>query len=282
MSVPAQACGLWFSADWRVFRYRYAFLSGIRMRITSFSAAVLIALLAPALHAEELVEACHASSSYDLTIAPKALVFDRAEPAPQRIDLHAGSASADGVALHPNAEEHDRLVLFEQELRALVPKAKSVATNGVDMAIQAVRSETATLGLSADTRAELDARLAVHAADLKRRIADSRSTHDWQGDAFERYAEDIAADLAPLIATDLGSQAVAAALGGDVDAAADLRERAGQLGSTMKPRLERRMQALRPQIVALCPSIQRLYELQHGVRGLGGRPLDLLEIEPRK
>ena len=44
--------------------------------------------------------------------------------------------------------------------------------------------------------------------------------------------------------------------------------------------LQQRMQALRPQIAALCPSIRRLAELQQGVRDGNGRPLNLLQIDP--
>lgn len=160
----------------------------------------------------------------------------------------------------------------------LVPKARTVARNGVDLAVQAVRAETGGLGLAADTRADLDRRLAAHAADLKRRIDASNSTHDWQGDAFDRYADDIATDIAPLIAADLGQQAVSAAMSGDLDAAATLRDRAASLGGDLQPRLERRMQALRPQIQALCPSIRRLQQLQQGVRDAHGRALDLLDV----
>ena len=40
------------------------------------------------------------------------------------------------------------------------------------------------------------------------------------------------------------------------------------------------MQALQPQIAALCPAIRRLAELQQGVRGADGRPLDLLQVGP--
>jgi hypothetical protein len=63
-----------------------------------------------------------------------------------------------------------------------------------------------------------------------------------------------------------------------MQAAASLRDRASDLATQLRPRLERRMQALRPQIQALCPSIRRLAELQQGVRGANGQPLNLLQI----
>lgn len=227
---------------------------------------------------DDFADLCHASSSYDLTITPASLLFDRSEVAPRRIELRGGKATLDGAGLTLNTEDGDRLVLFEQELRALLPKARAVARNGVDLAIKAMHAETAVLGASTETLAALDASLAARGGEIKRRIASSTSTHDWQGDVIERYATDIAADIAPRLAADLGQQAIAAALGGDVDAAAALRDRATDLNDNLRPRLERRMRALRPQIEALCPSMRRLYELQRGVRSANGRPLELLDV----
>jgi hypothetical protein len=147
----------------------------------------------------------------------------------------------------------------------------------VDMAVQAVHAEAGGMHLSTDTRAELDQRLSAHAVELKQRIANSRSTHDWDGDAINQYANQIAGDLMPLIAGDMGQQAIDAALNGDLQAAADLRDQAANLSTQLQPRLLRRMQALRPQIQALCPSIDQLSDLQEGVRASNGQPLDLLQ-----
>jgi hypothetical protein len=83
----------------------------------------------------------------------------------------------------------------------------------------------------------------------------------------------------PLLAADLGQQAIDAAISGDLDAAASLRDRATGVATDLQPRLERRMQALQPEILALCPSIRQLHELQRGVRDNRGRPLDLLDID---
>ena len=88
----------------------------------------------------------------------------------------------------------------------------------------------------------------------------------------------IAGDLLPLLAADLGQQAINAALAGDLQAAASLRDRAADLATSLQPRLQSRMQALRPQIEALCPSIQQLAALQQDVRGSRGQPLNLLQV----
>lgn len=250
---------------------------------SSLMLAAAFALTAPAVVlAQDFAATCHASSSYDLTVSPTTLLLDRAAPAPRRIEWRGGRVSIDGVALRPSAEDSDRLALFEQQLRALVPKAKAVADRGVDLAIHAVHAEAAGLGADADTLAAIDARLAARGVELKRRIADSHSTHDWQGDALDQYFTSIAADIVPLLADDLARQAVAVALSGDLDAAASLRDRAAAVGSAdLRVRLQRRMQPLQSQIAALCPAIRQLYESQRGARGANGRPLDLLQIDAK-
>lgn len=228
--------------------------------------------------AQDLASVCQASSSYDVTLQAQGLLFDRPQPAPFRVVLGDGSLQTDGQAVTLRPDEQDRLSLFERQLRALEPRAKAVARNGVDLLAKAVRDETAQLSLSAETQAELDRRLAARAQELKQRITTSESTHDWQGDMADRYANQIASDIMPLLANDLGQQAVNAAVSGDLQAAASLRDRATDLATELRPRLEQRMQALRPQFQALCPDIQRLAELQQGIRASNGQALNLIHV----
>ena len=234
----------------------------------------------PPLQAQDLAATCHATSSYDVTLRPDSVLFDRPSPAPTRVELSQGALRTDGVAVPLNAEEQDRMSLFERDLRALAPRVRSVARHGVDIAVQGLHEEAAGMGLGADTRAELDRRLQADAASLKQRIAASNSTHDWQGGAMEQTIDRIEGDLLPLIAADLGQQALDAAMSGDLQAAAGLRDRAANLATQLEPRMQQRMQALRPQIEALCPAIRQLAALQQGVRDGKGRPLDLLQIGP--
>ncbi len=246
-----------------------------------FPLAMVLSLLAAApLSAQDLASTCHASSSYDVTVNTDNLVFDRPSPAPLRVELRQGALRVDGVAVKQSAENQDRLALFERELRDLAPRARTVAQNGVDMAVRGMLAETSSLGLSPAARSEFEQRLARHASDMKQRIAASRSTHDLQGDIATRYENEIVGDLGPLVAGDLGQQAIDAALSGDLQSAADLRDRGTTLATQLQPRMQQRMQALRPQVAALCPSIERLAELQQGVRGAHGEPLRLLQIDP--
>lgn len=247
------------------------------MFLRRLSLVAALSLASVALHAQDLATTCHATSSYDLTIAPDRLLFDRPQPSPRQVELHDGSLRTDGAAVSLRPDDQDRLALFERELRALAPRAKAVAANGVDMLAAAMHDEGARLSLDPATRTELDRRVASRAAELKQRLAASNSTHDWQGNLADQYANQLASDLMPLLANDLGQQAVNAAMTGDLQAAASLRDTASDLTTQLRPRLEQRMQALAPQVQALCPAVQRLADLQQGIRGAGGQPLNLLE-----
>lgn len=249
------------------------------MRLLPALVLLLSATLAGPAQAQQFATACHASSSYDLTLRPDSLLFDRPSPAPQQVVLHAGALSIDGARVPLQAESEDRLALFEKDLRALVPRVRAIATQGVDIAARVLREQAGTLQLSPQTRAELESRLVARTTELKRRIATSQSTHDWQGDAARRYGDQIVADLSPLVAGDLGQQALAAAMSGDLDAAARLRDQAAGLAATLQPRLQQQLQTLQPQVDALCPAVERLAALQRDVRGADGRPLDLLQVQ---
>jgi hypothetical protein len=249
------------------------------MRSISLVAGLLLVLCSVSAAAQDLVASCHASSSFDLTVSPSGLLFDRAQPAPYRIELAQGELRTDGRPVRLRAEDQDRLSLFERQLRALLPQVRSVAKQAVDLAVAGLRAESAKLNLSDTTRAELQQRLAADASALKQRIDRSNSTHDWQGQAFEQYANQMIGEIAPLVAGDLGQQALQAAISGDLQQAAELRDQAADLASQLRPRLVQRMQALRPQVQALCPAVHQLYELQSGVRDADGRELNLLSVD---
>ena len=248
------------------------------MRTLCLLAVALLPFAAAAARAGDLLTTCHASSSYDITLLPGQLVFTRPGPAPTRVTLADGTLSTDGVPVKLMPEQQDQLSLFEQDARALEPRVKALAVAAVDLAMRAVDAQAASMNLSPTTRAQMDQRLAAHAAALKRRIAASDSTRDWQGQWMQQFGNEVAADIAPLIAADLGQQALDAALNGDLNAAARLRDQATSVVGQWQPRLVARMQALRPQVAALCPSLQQMASLQQGVRDAAGRPLQLLSI----
>ncbi|TCV92044.1 DUF2884 family protein [Luteibacter rhizovicinus] len=232
--------------------------------------------------AQDLSNICHAASSYDVTVNDSNVVFDRPQPAPRQVVMHDGTLSTDGrtVALRP--DEEDRVALFERNLRALVPKVKAIASDGIDLAARAVRDEAATAAPDAVRSGELDRVLAQRVTEIKRRIAASRSTRDWQEEAMREYANEIVSDVAPILTNDVGTQAMNLAMNGDLEGAAALRDRVSALTSGGQDRIVGQLEArLRPRVQALCPSIRQLAELQTGLHNASGQPLNLVDIEGR-
>jgi hypothetical protein len=247
--------------------------------LTRLLAACALAFACASLHAQDLSQVCHATSSYDLTVQQDRLIFDRAEPAPTRVVIASGTLQTDGQAVRLNTEDQDRLALFQRDVLALVPRVKKVIDHGVNVAMQAVQEEADSLNLDAGSRAELQRRLQAHATELHQRVAASQSTHDWHGDTANQYANQVIGDIAPLLVSAMGQQAIDAAMSGDLQQAAALRDQAANLSSGFQPRLQQRLQVLRPEIQALCPSVRQLAELQQGLRASNGRPLDLVQMD---
>jgi hypothetical protein len=257
------------------------------MRLKPWLVCCLLARLGSANAVEDFSDLCGASSSYDLTVAAQSIVFDRPTPAPHKLTMHAGKVSVDGASLPLNTEDGDRLALFEEEVRALVPRAKAIAEKGVDLAVKAIRDTITQEFQDAQTRSQFDRVLSLRSAELKRRIADSTTTHDWQGDAFDHYVDQITNDLAPLVTSAYAQRAADAARDGDLGTVLSIGARpdgliAGLVDGDLGQRLAATLAPLRPQIKALCPSLERLADLQRGVRGPAGKPLDLIAIESRR
>src|SRR5580698_10048623 len=82
-----------FSMGWQACGYRLTVsIKGIQlMRPFRLLAVLLPSLCALPLHAQQFANTCHASSSYDVTLKADGLVFDRAAPAPLRVELQQGA-----------------------------------------------------------------------------------------------------------------------------------------------------------------------------------------------
>ena len=96
-----------------------------------------------------LADTCGASSSYDVDVGTRMLRFDRADPAPRRVEIGERSLRVDGQAIALEAAVRMHLVEFEQGVRALLPRVRRIAGDGVDLAVSALRAEAAALGLGA-------------------------------------------------------------------------------------------------------------------------------------
>ncbi len=244
---------------------------------------VSLAALVPwqAASAQDDFNVCHVSSSYDVTLTSDGgLMFDRTGPAPRRVEIHDGRLLADGRSVTLNAADQGRLHAFQQTARALVPKVRAIAIDGVGLAADAVREQARESSPQMAASGELDAKLNAMTADFDARIKRSNSSHDWHGPAFQQYINRNVSTLVPLLASNLLQQAVQVALSGDLSRAAALRNSAANLATRLRKRVRDKLQVLKPRVRALCPSVQKMDRLENQLdaRMPDGSRLNLLDI----
>lgn len=227
----------------------------------------------------ELAGTCGAESTYDLSIGPQWLHFQRDQSRPEEVRVGAGRLQLGRDDTPVNLEDRDRLVLFEQVLRDLVPEVKALAKRGVDLALDAVREEMRSVtGVAPGAQAE--AQMRSRRDQVHARIDASTSTRDWQGEAFEREVQAMANELVPLLAAEVARRGMELAMAGDMAGAAALQRQAQALPQTMRARIERSLVPLQPEVARLCPRVHELAELNRGMslRLDDGRSLELLRI----
>ncbi|MGH8163739.1 MAG: DUF2884 family protein, partial [Rhodanobacteraceae bacterium] len=92
----------------------------------------------------DLADICRASTSYDVTLRPDALIFQRGAPDARTLVLSRGSLAVNGRDVAMDDEDRDRVALIERDARALAPRVKAIAQRAVDLGAQAVREEAAS------------------------------------------------------------------------------------------------------------------------------------------
>jgi hypothetical protein len=252
----------------------------VKNHIGLFFIALPAALLAVPTQARGLEEICRARSSYDLTVTDAALLFERRRPGAQRLEIGSGRLTVNSFAVPLDARDRQRITEFETAVRALIPRIKALAQRGVDLSAAAVREEAANVSPRSAADPKLEARLEARAHSLKTRIANSTTTKEWQGAAFNRYTTEIVADVVPLVAGDLAQRALELAVRGDLAGAAKLTDRAAGMRTSLEARIRNKLTVLEPEVAKLCPSFEWLDALESALtaRLPDGSRLDVIEI----
>ena len=105
------------------------------MRRILFGLALAAATASAAAHGEKF-GMCDIDSDYGLQITPQALLFSRDDGAPARIEMARGELRIDGHAIAISDADRERLLRYEATVRELVPEAKALASEAVEIAVQ--------------------------------------------------------------------------------------------------------------------------------------------------
>jgi hypothetical protein len=249
------------------------------MRRILFGLALAAATATAAAH-DESFSTCDIDSDYGLQITPQALLFSRDEGDPARIEMARGELRIDGRTVAISDADRERLLRYEATVRELVPEAKALASEAVEIAFSAVQHVSNTFNSpgNVDQAAE---RLV-----LARRRIQAEIDASFEREAFnEREVEQLIAEtvegLLPALIGDITGEAIRIALTGDEEAAAELEARAERMETAIERDVEARAERLEQRAEALCPTLADLdgIETSLELRLAGDQPLDLVRFD---
>ena len=226
---------------------------------------------------------CSIQSPYSLRVGESSLRFERKDAPAHSIEIGAGGLRLNDQAVSLSSTDQARLVEFEREARALIPEAKSLALEAIDIAFRAL--EQVGLAFAGDNLAKREQaaeKLATGRMLISRRIEDGFNGREPMGaDLIDELIGDSVVELMPIFAGEIVSMAVTAALSGDEAAARELEARVERMEADLEREMEARGKAIEASADALCQRVAALDEIESSLsRGiLDGEPLDLIRLD---
>lgn len=223
---------------------------------------------------------CDVESDYGLRITPQALLFTRDDGTPGRIEMARGELRIDGGTVAVSDADRERLLRYEATVRELVPEAKALASEAVEIAFSAVQHVSNAFNNAADVEAAAQ-RLTIARQRIQAQIDASFEREAFNEREVEQIIEDTIEGLVPTLIGDITGEAIRIALTGDEHAAEELEARVERMETAIERDVEARAERLEKRAEALCPSVADLDRLEASLdlRLADDRPLDLVRFD---
>lgn len=222
---------------------------------------------------------CGLDSKYEVSVDGTGLQFTREDGKPARIVMNKGSLRIDGREVSLGEADRERIAEYEATVRALIPQAKGIARDAIDIAYTAVSEVAAAFSPTADSSAARQ-RLGVLRDEFKQRVDDSFDKKPWNEHEFDQIAEQALTDLMPVVIGEVVGTAVSIALSGDEAAAKELERRAGKIESDILRRIDTQTGQLTARVATLCPMMAKLDRLESALDiRLDGSRINLFDLE---
>jgi hypothetical protein len=223
---------------------------------------------------------CDIDSDYGLQITRQALLFSRDEGVPARIEMARGELRIDGRTIAISDADRERLLRYEATVRELVPEAKALASEAVEIAFSAVQHVSNTFNSpgNVDKAAE---RLVLARRRIQAEIDASFEREAFNEREVEQLIEETIEGLLPALIGDITGEAIRIALTGDENAAAELEARAERMETAIERDVEARAERLEKRAEALCPTVADLDGIESSLelRLADNQPLDLVRLD---
>jgi hypothetical protein len=226
------------------------------------------------------IDSCGLESDYEVSLDKSGLSFQHSGGKPASIVMNKGQLIVDGRPLALSDADHARVAEYEATVRALVPQAKAIARDAIDIAFVAVSEVAAAFSGTADSSSTRQ-RLGAVRSEITQRIDDAFDKKPWSEDEFDSLVEKAMSDLMPVILAEVAGNAVMIALSGDEARAEELERRAEKMEHDIERRIDTQTAQLASRVAALCPMVARLDSLENSLelRLDGGTRLNLLDYE---
>ncbi len=229
-------------------------------------------------------DACDLESDWSVAMQPAALSFaSEREGGPSKLTLADGVLTVDGRTVVLSAAERARLRAYEAEVRRLLPEARAIALDAIDIAFTAVDEVARAFApKDGDGYARTAEKLATARIIARRQVEDAFAGRGMGEAEMERLIEDAVAQLVPAVMGDIISTAVTIAISGDEAAARELEQRAQRMEREIEERVESRAKELERRAEAFCPQLVELDRIESTITTeiAPGRRFDLIRVEP--
>lgn len=258
------------------------------MQLFTRSVLVLSFVIAPtALTARTSISVegsdCDVESPYSLDLAGDGIAFTSKESAPNHVRLDRGRLFIDGREVVLSAADRRTVDNMENEVRNITGEAVVIASEGIDIAFDALSEVSEALIEDTGRRADVVRSMEKTRAIVQTQIRDAVLHRPFDDKAFEALIESqietLASELVKVVVGEFVPKAIAAALTGDEAMVASIEARAEKLEHEIETKVEAKAKEIERRAEALCPRVKALVDLESSlsVRLDDGSQLNLIE-----
>lgn len=226
---------------------------------------------------------CDIESPYSLDLKGEGIAFSSKDSSPRHVRFDKGHLYIDGREVVLSAHDRQTISEMEDEVRGIAAEAVVIASEGIDIAFDALSEVSRALIENSDRQVELVKSLEKTRSVVQTQIRDAVLNRPFDEKAFqaliESQVETMASELVKVVVGEVVPRAIAAALSGDDAAVKDIEARANRLEAEIEKRVEAKAREIERRAETLCPRVKSLVELESSLalRLEDGSQLNLIE-----
>jgi hypothetical protein len=228
-------------------------------------------------------DGCDIDSPYSLDFGGDGIAFKSDKSSPQHVRLDKGRLYIDGREMVLSPRDRRTIDDFENEVRDISAEAVVIASEGIDIAFDALSEVSRAFVEDSGRQASLVRSMEKTRGVIQNQIRDAVLHRPFDETAFEALIESqiekLASELVQIVVAEFVPRAINAALSGNEAAVADIERRAAKLEADIERRIESKAGEIERRAEKLCPRVEALAAMQSRLemRLENGDRLNLIE-----